>query len=48
MKKLSKTVKAKNPVHIIMLNWGKPICTKCHKDIDSGIYDKNKSPRKAK
>jgi hypothetical protein len=25
-----------------------PLCKKCHKDIHSGTYDKNKSPRKAK
>jgi len=51
VKKLSKTVKAKNPIHIIMSTLGRkqvPICKKCHKDIHSGTYDKNKSPRKAK
>lgn len=51
VKKLSNTVKAKNSVHKIMSKLGRkqvPLCTKCHKDIHSGIFDKNKSPRKAK
>jgi len=50
VKKLSNTVKAKNPIHIIMSKLGRKqvsICKKCHKDLDSGIYDKNKLPRKA-
>jgi hypothetical protein len=25
-----------------------PVCKKCHKDIHSGTYDKNKSPRRTK
>jgi len=51
VKKLSKTVKAKNPIHRIMSILGRkqvPLCRRCHKDIHSGTYDKNKSPRKAK
>ena len=51
VKKLSKTVKAKNPIHRIMSSLGRkqvPISKKCHKDIHVGTYDKNKSPRKAK
>lgn len=51
VKKLSKTIKAKNPVHKIMSILGRkqvPVCKKCHKDIHSGTYNLNKSPRKAK
>jgi len=51
VEKFSKTIKAKNPIHKIMSKLGRkqvPVCRKCHKDIHSGTYDKNKSPRKAK
>lgn len=51
VEKLSKIIKAKNPVHIIMSKLGRkqvPLCTKCHKGIHSGVFDKNKSPRKAR
>jgi len=51
VKKLSKTIKAKNPIHRIMSKLGRkqvPVCTKCHKDIHSGTFDKNKSLRKAR
>jgi group II intron reverse transcriptase/maturase len=51
VEKLSKTVKAKNPIHRLMSKLGRkqvPICKKCHKNIHSGTYAKNKSPRKAK
>lgn len=51
VEKFSKTIKAKNPIHKIMSKLGRkqvPVCRKCHKDIHSGTYDKNKSLRKAK
>ena len=51
VEKLSKTIKAKNPVHRIMSKLGRkqvPVCKKCHKDIHSETYDLNESPRKAK
>ena len=51
MKKLSKTVKTKNPIYKIMSKLGRkqvPLCTKCHKDIHSGTCDKSKSSRKTK
>lgn len=51
VKKLSKTVKVKNPVYRTMLKLERKqvlFCTKCYKDIHSGIFDENKSPRKAK
>lgn len=51
VKKLSNTIKTKTPIHRIMSKLGRkqaPVCIKCHKDIHSGTFDKNKSLRKAR
>ena len=46
VKKLSKMVNAKNSIHKIISKLGRkqlPFCYKCYKDVQSKIYDKNKS-----
>ena len=51
VKKLSKTVKAKNSVRRMMSAMKRKqvfLCTKSQKDIRSGVFGENKSPRKAK
>ena len=51
MGKLSKIIKAKNPIHRIMSKLGRKqvsVRKKCHKDIHIGTHHHNESPRKAK
>lgn len=49
--KLANLDKNKTSISRIMATLGRkqvPVCSKCHKDIHSGRYDKNVSPRKSK
>lgn len=51
VRKLSKKADTKSPMQQIMSKLNRKqvaVCKECHKDIHSGIYDKNRSPRKAK